>query len=60
MSATNIDKATAAGLRFRPLNETVADTLAWAQTRPTDYAWVNGLKPEREQALLEAWKAEQP
>jgi hypothetical protein len=43
-------------LAFRPLEDTVRDTLAWAQqTRPADHAWRAGLKPDREQALLEAW-----
>ena len=44
MSEVNISRAVAAGLRFRPLTETVTDTLAWAQTRSADYEWINGLK----------------
>ena len=56
MSQANISRALAAGLEFRPLAQTVADTLAWDQTRPTDRAWVNGLKPEREVELLAAWR----
>ena len=44
------DRAVAAGLTFRPLAETIRDTLEHAGT--TDDA---GLKPEREQDLLEAW-----
>lgn len=56
MSQVNISRALSAGLRFRPLTETVADTFAWAQTRPPDYEWVNGLKPEREAELLTAWQ----
>lgn len=55
MSEVNISRAVAAGLKFRPLAETVADTLTWAQTRPVDYAWINGLKSEREAELLESW-----
>ena len=46
------DRAVAAGLTFRPLQETIRATLAQADT--TDAA---GLKPEREAELLEAWKA---
>ena len=48
-------KAIAAGLQFRPLEETIHDTLSWAVTRPTDYQWKAGITPERERALLDAW-----
>jgi len=51
-SRVNISKAIKAGLIFRPLEETARDTLAWANTRPADYEWRAGLKPEREQELL--------
>lgn len=51
----NVARAVAAGLAFRPLERTVADTLAWAATRPADYQWRAGLKPEREQELVQAW-----
>jgi 2'-hydroxyisoflavone reductase len=57
-SAFNCGKAIAAGLTFRPLAETIRDTLAWDKTRPTD-AQRGGLKPEREAELLEAWRAKQ-
>lgn len=49
-----IARALATGLRHRPLAATVADTLAWAQTRPAGHAWKAGLTPEREAALLAA------
>lgn len=52
----NCDKAVAAGLVCRPLVETVGDTLAWAQTRPADYEWRGGLKPEKEASLLAKWR----
>lgn len=48
----DVSRALAAGLRFRPLGETIRDTLAGAE--PTTEA---GLAPERESELLEAWKA---
>lgn len=51
----NNEKAQAAGLSYRPLAETIADTLAWAKTRPSDYVWRGGLKPEREEELLKIW-----
>ena len=49
-------KALAAGLTFRPLTETVADTLAWSQTLPADHAWRAGLTPAREAELLQAYR----
>jgi 2'-hydroxyisoflavone reductase len=54
--AINIDKATAAGLTFRPLSTTVQDTLAWDRTRPPDIERRAGLAPDREAALLQAWR----
>jgi 2'-hydroxyisoflavone reductase len=48
----DVSKAVQAGLRFRPLEATVRDTLEWARTRPADHEWRAGLKPEREQELL--------
>lgn len=54
-NTVNNDKAQAAGLTYRPLKETVADTLAWAKARPDDYEWRAGLSPEREAELLKLW-----
>jgi len=53
-SRVDVSKALKAGLKFRALADTVRDTLAWANTRPADYEWRAGLKPEREQELLKA------
>ncbi|MFY9577970.1 MAG: NAD-dependent epimerase/dehydratase family protein [Gaiellaceae bacterium] len=47
-----VSKATAAGLTFRPLAETIADTLAWDAQREWPRADGVGLSPEREQELL--------
>ena len=47
-----VSKATAAGLTFRPLAETIADTLAWDAQRELPRAEGVGLSPEREQELL--------
>ena len=56
-SRVDVSKAIKAGLKFRPLNDTIRDTLAWANTRPVDHEWRAGLKPEREQELLKLLSA---
>lgn len=58
-SAIDVRKAIGAGLRFRPLRDTVRATLEWAGTRPAERAWRAGLAPDKEQALLKAWEARQ-
>lgn len=45
--------AIGAGLRFRPLKQTIADTLAWDALRPYGQARRAGLSTERESELLE-------
>ena len=57
-SRIDISKAIRAGLKFRPLEETIRDTLEWAQTRPSDYVWKAGLTAEREAEVLAALKEE--
>jgi 2'-hydroxyisoflavone reductase len=54
----DISKAIRSGLTFRPLEETVRDTLEWARTRPRDHEWKAGLTPEREAEVLAALKVE--
>jgi 2'-hydroxyisoflavone reductase len=49
------DKAYAAGLTFRPIAETVRDTLVWDATLPPDTERRAGLAPAREAAVLDAW-----
>jgi 2'-hydroxyisoflavone reductase len=49
-------RAVANGLTFRPLAETVADTLAWDRARGVTELEA-GLSPEREAELLAAWDA---
>jgi len=51
LHSTDVSRAVAAGLTFRPLEETVAATLEEAET--TDTA---GLSPAREAELLAAWE----
>lgn len=54
---TDCSKAIGAGLSFRPLEETVRDTIAWARDRrPSDRPWRAGMAREKEQELLAAWK----
>ncbi|HLO29471.1 MAG TPA: NAD-dependent epimerase/dehydratase family protein [Anaerolineales bacterium] len=57
-SRLDISKAIRAGLKFRPLEETVRDTLEWAKTRPPDHEWQAGLTAEREAEALAALKRE--
>lgn len=55
-NAVNCAKAIGAGLTFRPLAETIRDTLAWDQTR-ANVEWRAGISLEREQHLLRDWHA---
>ncbi len=51
------DKATAAGLTFRPLAETVGDTLDWDRATSFESTWEVGLAPDVERDLLNRWAA---
>lgn len=53
------DRAVAKGLRFRSLDTTVADTLAWNAKRPAEQQQKlrAGLTAEREAELLKLWHA---
>ncbi len=55
----SIRRALAAGLTFRPLGATAADTLAWFRTQPPErQAKLRaGLTPQREAEVLAKWKA---
>ena len=52
LMTASIEKAVAQGLTFRPLAETVQDTLAWDKTRPADVPLKVGLSLEQERELL--------
>ncbi|HOX25498.1 MAG TPA: twin-arginine translocation signal domain-containing protein [Candidatus Krumholzibacteria bacterium] len=57
-----VDRAIAAGLRFRPIRETVRGTLEWWATLSAEdqekFGLARaGLRPEREAELLAAWHA---
>lgn len=51
-SRVDVSKAIEAGLKFRPLEDTIRDTIAWAERRPEDHEWRAGLDPTKEQILL--------
>jgi 2'-hydroxyisoflavone reductase len=48
----SVDKAIEAGLTFRPLKNTIAETLTWWQTTAANESMKAGLEPEKEQRLL--------
>jgi 2'-hydroxyisoflavone reductase len=58
MLAVDVSRAIDAGLSFRPLADTIRDTLAWDAERPPDeLADGVGLAPEREAELLARWQS---
>jgi 2'-hydroxyisoflavone reductase len=59
ISLTAGARARAAGLKIRPMTETVRDTLAWFRSLPADrQAKLRaGLAPDREAQTLKAWHA---
>jgi len=59
----DVSRAVKAGLRFRPISETVRGTLDWWATVPQerrDAPLKAGITAEREMELLTAWHAEHP
>ena len=61
LARSNISRALAKGLTFRPLAETARDTLAWFKSQPQDRQshLRAGLTPEREAEVLTAWHKQQ-
>lgn len=59
VSLTPVDRAVAAGLTFRPLRDTVHDTLEWFRGWPDERRQKlrAGIPAEREQEVLAAWHA---
>jgi 2'-hydroxyisoflavone reductase len=64
LNMTNVSKAVADGLTFRPIEDTVRATLEWNATRPAQHPGKMGidvpkagLDPEKETRVLQAWKA---
>lgn len=54
--AVSVKRAVAAGLRRRPIAETIRDTLSWAATLPADRTRRAGLDPAKEAEALRRWK----
>ncbi|MGN6607532.1 MAG: NAD-dependent epimerase/dehydratase family protein [Jatrophihabitans sp.] len=55
----DVAQAEAAGMRWRPLAETVADTWAWQRSLPSwrPTAMAPGLAPQREADLIAGWRS---
>ncbi len=58
LMTANIEKSVAQGLTFRPLAETIAETLAWDKTRPADVPLKVGMSLEQERELLAKYAAQ--
>jgi 2'-hydroxyisoflavone reductase len=61
-AGTSNAAAVAKGLEITPLRKTVDDTMAWHLARPAEERekLKAGIAPEKESAVLEAWKAKRP
>jgi 2'-hydroxyisoflavone reductase len=55
MLDTHVERALAAGLRIRPLEETVRDTLDWVRDGLAPIEPPAGLDREKEQRVLDGW-----
>lgn len=58
LNAISLKKALTTGLKFRPLAQTVQDTLAWDHLRSEGEQWQAGLTREDEIHFLLAWHQE--
>jgi 2'-hydroxyisoflavone reductase len=61
ISKTDVSRAIAAGLTFRPLATTAVDALEWFRAQPeaarAQIAKAAGIAPDKEKAVLAAWRA---
>ena len=55
LAAVNCSKALASGLTFRPIGDTIRDTLDWDNARPANLKRQLGIRLDRESQLLQAW-----
>jgi 2'-hydroxyisoflavone reductase len=53
----NTDKAVAAGLTYRPISETIRDTLIWYRAEHAKDQLKAGIDPGRERELLQRFHA---
>lgn len=53
----DVTKIKEAGLRYRPLEETIKETLSWDHSRSIDYERKAGLDPNKEAELLRLWNS---
>lgn len=51
----DVSRALATGLKLRPLEDTVRDTLAWAKKWPNNHVWQAGMSRQREEDLISIW-----
>lgn len=54
-SSVSIEKAKNAGLKLRPLLETILDTYQWSLTRHPEYEMLAGLPQAKEKRILQNW-----
>lgn len=55
MDTMDLTKPIANGLKFRPLETTLKDTIAYYNSLPADYKARGGLTREREEELIQLW-----
>lgn len=55
MDTIDLSKPLANGLKFRPMEDTLRDTLAYYNSLPADYKPRTGLSREREEELIALW-----
>ena len=56
--AFDVSKAQQSGLTYRPLSDTIRETLDWELSRPP-HTWRAGIPPQREAELLGKWHRNQ-
>jgi 2'-hydroxyisoflavone reductase len=60
LNEVNVDRASAAGLRTRPLADTVRDTAEWLLARDNAGAWKQVLSDSRERQIVSAMRITSP
>jgi 2'-hydroxyisoflavone reductase len=59
MFKVNSKRAMAAGLTFRPVEDTYQATYEWDTRRPANHDWKAGLSIDRENDILRLWHLKQ-